>query len=69
MNFIEGCTAQTYSAYSMHSAVVEIFVKEAPRPAHDGPELVEGRVQPEHQRSIVEAEGTVEWVGGSMGAK
>src|ERR687896_710323 len=28
VNYIEGCTAQTYSANSMHSAVVEIFVKE-----------------------------------------
>ena len=28
MNYIEGCTAQTYSVNSMHSAVVEIFVKE-----------------------------------------
>src|SRR5918992_38824 len=38
VNYIEGCTAQTYSMNSMHSAVVE-------------------------------AHGTVEWVGGSMGAK
>ncbi|MDQ4072408.1 MAG: Fe-S cluster assembly protein SufB, partial [Actinomycetota bacterium] len=28
VNYIEGCTAQTYSVNSMHSAVVEIFVKE-----------------------------------------
>src|SRR5580692_333469 len=37
VNYIEGCTAQTYSVNSMHSAV--------------------------------DAGGTVEWVGGSMGAK
>ena len=28
VNYIEGCTAQTYSVNSMHSAVVEIFVHE-----------------------------------------
>ena len=50
VNYIEGCTAQTYSVNSMHSAVVEIFVKEgAQGPLHDGPELVQGRLQPQHQ--------------------
>ena len=29
VNYIEGCTAQTYSVNSMHSAVVEIFVHES----------------------------------------
>ena len=36
---------------------------------HDRAELVQGRLQPEHQARVVDAEGTVEWVGGSMGAK
>ncbi len=50
VNYIEGCTAQTYSVNSMHSAVVEIFVKDGRQgPLHDGPELVEGRLQPQHQ--------------------
>ena len=33
VNCIEGCTAQTYSVNSMHSAVVEIFVHGGPRRA------------------------------------
>ena len=50
VNYIEGCTAQTYSVNSMHSAVVEIFVQEGRQGAlHDRAELVEGRLQPEHQ--------------------
>ena len=50
VNYIEGCTAQTYRVNSMHSAVVEIFVKEGGQgPLHDGPELVQGRLQPQHQ--------------------
>jgi Fe-S cluster assembly protein SufB len=70
VNYIEGCTAQTYSVNSMHSAVVEIFV-------HDGAKARYTTVQNwskdvynlNTKRAVVDAEGTVEWVGGSMGAK
>src|SRR5256885_761331 len=34
VNYIEGCTAQTYSVNSMHSAVVEIFVHEGAKAGH-----------------------------------
>src|SRR5205807_2537072 len=38
VNYIEGCTAQTYSVNSMHSAVVEIFVKKGAKVMHLAPE-------------------------------
>ncbi|MEJ7715373.1 MAG: Fe-S cluster assembly protein SufB [Thermoleophilaceae bacterium] len=70
VNYIEGCTAQTYSANSMHSAVVEIFVKEGAKARYSTVQNWSKDVYNLNtKRAIVEAEGTVEWVGGSMGAK
>ena len=70
VNYIEGCTAQTYSANSMHSACVEIFVKEGAKARYTTVQNWSKDVYNLNtKRAIVEAEGTVEWVGGSMGAK
>jgi Fe-S cluster assembly protein SufB len=70
VNYSEGCTAQTYSVNSMHSAVVEIFVKEGARARYTTVQNWSKDVfNLNTKRAIVEAEGTVEWVGGSMGAK
>ena len=70
MHYIEGCTAQSYSVNSMHSAVVEIFVKEGAKARYTTVQNWSKDVYNLNtKRAIVEAEGTVEWVGGSMGAK
>src|SRR3954453_762404 len=70
VNYIEGCTAQTYSVNSMHSAVVEIFVKEGAKARYPTVQNWSKDVfNLNTKRAIVGAEGTVEWVGGSMGAK
>src|SRR5215211_2570218 len=70
VNYIEGCTAQTYSVNSMHSAVVEIFVKEGAKARYTTVQNWSKDVfNLNTKRAIVEAHGTVEWVGGSMGAK
>ena len=70
VNYIEGCTAQTYSVNSMHSAVVEIFVKEGAKARYTTVQNWSKDVYNLNtKRAMVEAEGTVEWVGGSMGAK
>ena len=70
VNYIEGCTAQTYSVNSMHSAVVEIFVKEGAKARYTTVQNWSKDVYNLNtKRAIVEAHGTVEWVGGSMGAK
>src|SRR5213079_1036794 len=70
VNYIEGCTAQTYSVNSMHSAVVEIFVKEGAKARYTTVQNWSKDVfNLNTKRAAVEEEGTVEWVGGSMGAK
>ena len=70
VNYIEGCTAQTYSVNSMHSAVVEIFVKPGAKARYTTVQNWSKDVYNLNtKRAVVEAEGTVEWVGGSMGAK
>jgi Fe-S cluster assembly protein SufB len=70
VNYIEGCTAQTYSVNSMHSAVVEIFVHEGAKARYTTVQNCSKDVYNLNtKRARVEANGTVEWVGGSMGAK
>jgi Fe-S cluster assembly protein SufB len=70
VNYIEGCTAQTYAVNSMHSAVVEIFVKEGAKARYTTVQNWSKDVYNLNtKRAVVDAEGTVEWVGGSMGAK
>lgn len=70
VNYIEGCTAQSYSVNSMHSAVVEIFVKEGAKARYTTVQNWSKDVYNLNtKRATVEAEGTVEWVGGSMGAR
>jgi Fe-S cluster assembly protein SufB len=70
VNYIEGCTAQTYSVNSMHSAVVEIFVKEGAKARYTTVQNWSKDVYNLNtKRAMVDADGTVEWVGGSMGAK
>src|SRR6201981_1774750 len=70
VNYIEGCTAQTYSVNSMHSAVVEIFVHEGAKARYTTVQNWSKDVYNLNTKSaVVDAEGTVEWVGGSVGAK
>ena len=70
VNYIEGCTAQTYSVNSMHSAVVEIFVHDAAKARYTTVQNWSKDVYNLNtKRAVVDAHGTVEWVGGSMGAK
>jgi Fe-S cluster assembly protein SufB len=70
VNYIEGCTAQTYSVNSMHSAVVEIFVHEGAKARYTTVQNWSKDVYNLNtKRAMVDANGTVEWVGGSMGAK
>jgi Fe-S cluster assembly protein SufB len=67
---VHNCTAQTYSVNSMHSAVVEIFVHEGAKARYTTVQNWSKDVYNLNtKRAVVDAEGTVEWVGGSMGAK
>jgi len=70
VHYVEGCTAPTYSTNSLHSAVVEIIVKEKGRCrystiqnwSHNVYNLVTKRAQAFRN-------ATMEWVDGNLGSK
>lgn len=70
VHYVEGCTAPIYSSNSLHSAVVEIFVKERARCRYttiqnwstDVYNLVT-------KRAMAESGGTMEWIDGNLGSK
>lgn len=70
VHYIEGCTAPIYTTDSLHSAVVEIFVKKGARVRYTTIQnwstntynLVTKRMR-------VEEEGVGEWIDGNLGSK
>ncbi len=70
VHYVEGCTAPIYSSNSLHSAVVEIFVKEKGRCRYttiqnwstDVYNLVT-------KRALAESGATMEWIDGNLGSK
>lgn len=69
VHYIEGCTAPRYSISSLHSAVVEIFVKEKARARYTTIQNWSTDVYNLNtKRAIVYEDGIMEWVGGSMGS-
>jgi Fe-S cluster assembly protein SufB len=70
VQYIEGCTAPSYSRDSFHSGVIEIIVKDGARSryttiqnwSHNVYNLVT-------QRAIVGRDGTHEWIDGNLGSK
>ena len=70
VQYIEGCTAPSYSRDSFHSGVIEIVVKDGARMryttiqnwSHNVYNLVT-------QRAVVGRDGTMEWVDGNLGSK
>ncbi len=70
VHYVEGCTAQQYSASSLHAAVVEIFVKDGARVRYTTVQNWSRDVYNLNtKRSLVLGEGaTQEWVGGSVGS-
>ena len=70
LSYIEGCTAPTYSANSLHAGVVEIFVGKNAKMRYstiqnwstDVYNLVT-------KRAIVDDNGLMEWVDGNIGSK
>ncbi len=69
VHYIEACTAPQYSTASLHSAVVEIFVKENAYVHYTSIQNWSTNVYNLNtKRSIVETNGTMEWTGGSLGS-
>ena len=69
VHYIEGCTAPIYSTDSLHSAVVEIVVKEGARVTYSTVQNWSKNVYNlVTKRSLVLKDGLMEWVDGNLGS-
>ncbi|MFW5911446.1 MAG: Fe-S cluster assembly protein SufB [Halolamina sp.] len=70
VHYIEGCSAPKYSAFNLHSGGVEVFVGED---AHVQYSTVQNWSKNTYnlntKRALVEQNGRMEWISGSMGSK
>jgi Fe-S cluster assembly protein SufB len=70
VHYIEGCSAPVYTSDSLHSAVVEIVVKEAARVTYTTIQNWSSNVfNLVTKRALVEAEGHMEWIDGNIGSR
>jgi Fe-S cluster assembly protein SufB len=70
VHYVEGCTAPTYTADSLHSAVVEIFVGRGARVRYTTIQNWSTNVYNlVTKRARVDEEGVMEWVDGNLGSK
>jgi len=69
-HYVEGCTAPVYSEYSLHAAVVEVFVLSKARFRYTTIQNWSGNIYNlVTKRAKVMADGVMEWVDGNLGAK
>jgi len=70
VHYVEGCTAPTYTTNSLHSAVVEIFVK---KDAYCRYTTIQNWANNVYnlvtKRATVDANGNMEWIDGNLGSK
>ena len=70
VHYVEGCTAPVYSSDSLHSAVVEIYVKKHARVRYTTIQNWSKNVYNlVTKRSIAEEDATMEWVDCNLGSK
>ena len=70
VHYVEGCTAPTYSSESLHSAVVEIIVKEGGRCRYSTIQNWSSNVYNlVTKRAMAYRDATMEWVDGNLGSK
>ncbi|MBE3553767.1 MAG: Fe-S cluster assembly protein SufB, partial [Thermicanus sp.] len=70
VHYVEGCTAPIYTTDSLHSAVVEIIVKERARCRYTTIQNWSNNVYNlVTKRAVTEREGHMEWVDGNIGSK
>lgn len=68
--YVEGCTAPVYSEYSLHAAVVEVFVKKNARFRYTTIQNWSGDIYNlVTKRAKVYQDAVMEWVDGNLGAK
>lgn len=70
VHYVEGCTAPVYTTNSLHSAVVEIIVK---KNAYCRYTTIQNWANNVYnlvtKRTVVEENGTMEWIDGNIGSK
>ncbi|WP_117168974.1 Fe-S cluster assembly protein SufB [Paraliobacillus sediminis] len=70
VHYVEGCTAPTYTTNSLHSAVVEIFIK---KDAYCRYTTIQNWANNVYnlvtKRAICDENATMEWVDGNIGSK
>jgi Fe-S cluster assembly protein SufB len=70
LDYIEGCTAPTYTSDSLHAAVVEIYVKNNAKCRYITIQNWANNIYNlVTKRAIVEANGSMEWIDGNIGSK
>jgi Fe-S cluster assembly protein SufB len=70
VHYVEGCTAPIYSSDSLHSAVVEIIVKQGGRCRYTTIQNWSNNVYNlVTKRAVAQAGATMEWVDGNIGSK
>jgi Fe-S cluster assembly protein SufB len=70
VHYVEGCTAPVYSSDSLHSAVVEIIVKESGRCRYTTIQNWSNNVYNlVTKRAVAQKNATMEWVDGNLGSK
>jgi Fe-S cluster assembly protein SufB len=70
VHYVEGCTAPTYSSNSLHSAVVEIIVKDGGRCRYTTIQNWSNNVYNlVTKRAVAYKKATMEWVDGNLGSK
>lgn len=70
VHYVEGCTAPIYKSDSLHSAIVEIFVKKNARVRYTTIQNWSNNVlNLVTQRAIAEEGATMEWIDGNIGSR
>jgi Fe-S cluster assembly protein SufB len=70
VHYVEGCTAPTYSSDSLHSAVVEIIIKDGGRCRYTTIQNWSNNVYNlVTKRAVAHKRATMEWVDGNLGSR
>ncbi|HEX2908577.1 MAG TPA: Fe-S cluster assembly protein SufB, partial [Phototrophicaceae bacterium] len=70
VHYVEGCTAPIYSSDSLHSAVVEIIIKDGGRCRYTTIQNWSNNVYNlVTKRAVAQKNATMEWVDGNLGSK
>ncbi|AKI97100.1 Fe-S cluster assembly protein SufB [Kosmotoga pacifica] len=69
LHFIEGCSAPRYNVHNLHAGMVEIFVMEGAKVRYSTIQnWSKNTFNLNTKRAVVEADGVMEWVSGSLGS-